>query len=110
MGQPDGPAQPARGYRLSALTFGARDLTPVGSAAFAFALGVTIGLLARRAVPAIAITLAIFTAVQVAVPLWVRPHLIPPVRTVSPLNLSAITAGGELAVRAEQPGVVGTPT
>ena len=55
---------------------------------------VTIGLLARRTVPAIAITLAIFTAVQVAVPLWVRPHLISPVRTVSPLNLSAIDAVG----------------
>jgi len=85
---------PLGGYRLSALLFGARDLIPVGYAAFALALGVTTGLLARRAVPAIAITLAIFTAVQVAVPLWVRPHLIPPVRTVSPLNLSAISAVG----------------
>jgi ABC-type transport system involved in multi-copper enzyme maturation permease subunit len=85
---------PLGGYRLSALLFGARDLAPVGSAAFALALGVTIGLVARRVVPAIAITLAIFTAVQVAVPLWVRPHLLSPVRTVSPLNLSAISAVG----------------
>jgi ABC-type transport system involved in multi-copper enzyme maturation permease subunit len=85
---------PLGGYRLSALLFGARDLIPVGYAAFALALGVTTGLLARRAVPAIAITLAIFAAVQVAVPLWVRPHLIPPVRTVSPLNLSAISGLG----------------
>jgi ABC-type transport system involved in multi-copper enzyme maturation permease subunit len=81
-------------YRLSYLTFGARDLTPVGYAAFAFALGVTIGLLLRRAVPAIAITLVVFAAVQVAVPLGVRPHLIPPVRTVSPLSISNITAVG----------------
>ncbi|MGD0064246.1 MAG: ABC transporter permease [Streptosporangiaceae bacterium] len=85
---------PLGGYRLSALLFGARDLAPVGSAAFAVALGVTIGLLARRVVPAIAITLAIFVAVQVAVPLWVRPYLISPVRTVSPLNVSAINAVG----------------
>jgi ABC-type transport system involved in multi-copper enzyme maturation permease subunit len=85
---------PLGGYRLSALLFGARDLAPVGSAAFALALGVTIGLVARRVVPAIAITLAIFTAVQVAVALWVRPHLLSPVRTVSPLNLSAISAVG----------------
>ena len=82
-------------YRLSPLTFGARDLTPVGYAAFAFALGVTIGLLLRRAVPAIAVTLAVFAAVQVAVPLGVRPYLIPPVRTVSPLSISNITGTGD---------------
>jgi ABC-type transport system involved in multi-copper enzyme maturation permease subunit len=85
---------PLGGYRLSAVLFGARDLIPVGSTAFAFALGVTIGLLTRRAIPAIAISLAIFVAVQVAVPLWVRPHLIPPARTVSSLNLTAIDAVG----------------
>jgi len=81
--------------RLSPLTFGARDLTPVGYAAFAFTLGVTIGLLLRRAVPAIAVTLVVFAAVQVAVPLGVRPHLIPPVRTVSALSASNITAVGD---------------
>jgi hypothetical protein len=85
---------PLSGYRLSPLLFGARDLTPVGYAAFALALGVTIGLLIRRTVPAIATTLAIFAAVQAAVPLWVRPRLIPPVRTVSPLRLSAISGIG----------------
>jgi hypothetical protein len=82
-------------YRLSPLTFGARDLTPIGYTAFAFALGVTIGLLLRRAVPAIAVTLAVFAAVQVAVPLGVRPYLIPPVRTVSALSASNITAVGD---------------
>ena len=84
---------PLGGYRLSAVLFGARDLIPVGSTAFALALGVTIGLLTRRAIPAIAISLAVFAVVQVAVPLWVRPHLIPPVRTVSSLNLSNISVG-----------------
>ena len=87
--------------------FGARDLTPLGYAAFAFALGVTVGLLVRRTVPAIAITLAVFAAVQVAMPLWVRPHLFTPVRTVSALSPSGITgmgtfgATGNLFVRAQ---------
>ena len=84
---------PLGGYRLSALLFGARDLIPVGCTAFAFALGVTIGLLTRRAIPAIAITLVIFAAAQVAVPFWVRPYLIPPVRTESALNLGTIGVG-----------------
>jgi ABC-type cobalamin transport system ATPase subunit len=39
------------------------------------ALGVTAGLLIRRTLPAMAVTVVIFAAVQFAVPLWVRPHL-----------------------------------
>jgi hypothetical protein len=57
--------------------FDAHGITPLGYAAFAFTLGVTAGALLRRAVPAMAITLAIFAAVQVAFPLWIRPHLFP---------------------------------
>jgi ABC-2 family transporter protein len=87
---------PFSNNRLSPLPFATRDLTPVGYAAFAFALGVTIGLLLRRTVPAIAITLVIFAAVQVAVPLGVRPHLFAPVRTVTPLSITNITDVGDL--------------
>jgi hypothetical protein len=76
------------------LTFDARDLAPVGYAAFAFALGVTVGLLVRRTLPAVAITLAIFAAVQVAVPVWVRPHLFAPVQTVSALSPGSIMGMG----------------
>jgi hypothetical protein len=65
-------------------------VAPVGYAAFAFALGVTAGLLIRRTLPAMAVTLAIFTAVIIAFPIWVRPHLIPPVQTSSTLSLAAI--------------------
>ena len=62
--------------------FGTHGIAPLGYAAFAFTLGTATGALIRRAVPAMAVTLAIFAAVQVAVPLWVRPHLLPPDRTV----------------------------
>ncbi len=68
--------------RLSYVIFASHGITPLGYAAFSFALGTATGALIRRAVPAIAVTLAIFAAVQVAMPLWVRPHLIPPDRTV----------------------------
>ena len=69
--------------RFSSLMFATRGITPLGYAAFAFALGTAIGALFRRALPAMAVTLAIFAAVQVAMPLGVRPHLIPPDRTVT---------------------------
>jgi hypothetical protein len=57
-----------------------RGVAPVGYAVFALVLGVAVGLVLRRTVPAMAVTLAVFTFVQVAVPLWVRPHLVPPTR------------------------------
>jgi ABC-type transport system involved in multi-copper enzyme maturation permease subunit len=68
--------------RLGSFIFATSGITPLGYAAFGFALGTASGVLIRRAVPAMAVTLAIFVAVQVAIPLWVRPHLIPPDRTV----------------------------
>ena len=72
--------------RFSSLVFATHGITPLGYAAFAFTLGVTAGALTRRAVPAMAVTLAIFAAVQVAMPLWIRPHLFPARHTVIPVT------------------------
>jgi hypothetical protein len=68
--------------RLSPFIFPASGIAPLGYAALAFAIGTATGALLRRALPAMALTLAIVAAIQVAMPLWVRPHLIPPDRTV----------------------------
>ena len=76
--------------RLTPLLFGASGTAPVGYAAFAFALGVTAGVLVRRTLPAMAITLAVFAAVQVVMPNWVRPHLISPVHSSTVISPSAI--------------------
>jgi len=65
--------------------FDAHGVVPIGYAVFGFALGVTVGALIRRAVPAMAITLAIFAAVQVAMPLAIRPHLFAPAHTTQSL-------------------------
>ncbi|MFE4212824.1 transporter [Streptomyces sp. NPDC056844] len=65
--------------RIDPLVFGERGIVPIGYAAFAFMLGVTLGVLIRRTVPAMAATLATYAAVQIAMPLWVRPHLAPSV-------------------------------
>ncbi len=54
--------------RIEPLLFAARGIAPVGYAAFAFALGVTVGLVVRRALPAMAITAAIFAVVQLVTP------------------------------------------
>ena len=82
--------------RFAPLLFGARGITPVGYAAFAFALGVTLGLLIRRTVPAMAATLAVFTGTMVTMAVWIRPHLITPLHAVSAFtaaNLDQMSTG-----------------
>jgi ABC-type transport system involved in multi-copper enzyme maturation permease subunit len=63
--------------QFNPLAFVTHGITPLGYAAFAFTLGVTAGALIRRTVPAMAVTLAIFAALQIATPLWIRPNLFP---------------------------------
>jgi hypothetical protein len=71
---------------FSPSSFDRRDLVPLGYAAFAFALGVTAGVLVRRTLPAMAATLVAFIGVRVAFFEWVRPHLMTPLRALIPLN------------------------
>ena len=74
-------------------SFDSRDIVPVGYAAFAFALGVLLGALLRRTVPAMAATLVVFTAARLAFRLLARPALLPRVSLVLPLNPSATGYG-----------------
>src|SRR5580693_7665757 len=82
----DGSGAGVAQSRFSQLNFATHGITPLGYAAFAFALGVTAGALIRRTVPAMAVTLAIFAALQVAMPLWVRPNLAPPDHVAIPVT------------------------
>jgi ABC-type transport system involved in multi-copper enzyme maturation permease subunit len=56
-------------------TFNTRDIAPIAYGAFTFALGVFIGLLLRRTIPAMATTLVLYIAVNAAFGQYVRPHL-----------------------------------
>jgi hypothetical protein len=86
--------------RFEPLVFGTRGIVPIGAAALAFMIGVTAGLLVRKTIPAMGLTLAIFAAALVAMPLWVSPRLITPVQYTRPVvaNLAAMemTSSGEL--------------
>ena len=97
--------------RFGSFVFPTHGITPLGYAAFGFALGVTAGLLIRRAIPAMAVTLAIFAAVQVAAPLWIRPHLIPLNRTIATAEAAQAnfwpTGGSTIAATASR--VAGQP-
>jgi len=77
--------------RITPLPFGARGIVPVGYAAFAFVLGVTLGMLLRRTVPAMASTLGVYVAAVGSMPLLVRSHLLPVHRATPALDTSSIT-------------------
>ncbi|MBO0806504.1 MAG: ABC transporter permease [Nocardiopsaceae bacterium] len=93
--------------RLAPEIFGGRGIAPLGYAAFAFALGVTIGVLVRRPLPAMAILLAAFAVTQVAMATAVRPNLIAPVTERIPItaaDLTFIGISGNVSVAVPQPG------
>jgi hypothetical protein len=79
------------GSRIVPGTFAQRGVAPIAYAAFAFVLGVAVGAVIRRTLPAMAATLAGFLAIRQGIELWVRPHLLDPVE----LKYSTFTFYGD---------------
>ncbi len=93
--------------RMSREMFDSRGIVPIGYAAFAFVLGVTLGAVLRRTLPAMAVLLAVFTAAQITMSMAVRPHLLPTERlttTITHENLTMIGMRGYLTVVIDRPG------
>jgi hypothetical protein len=84
--------------RLAEETFAARGVAPIGYAALAFMLGVTLGLLLRRLLPAMAFTGVGYIAVQVVMD--------PPALRAGDLPGSCNRARGILRVLDPRPGVL----
>jgi hypothetical protein len=99
--QAAGLGSPILSNRMMPELFAGHGIVPIGYAAFAFALGATAGALIGRTVPAMAITIVIFAAVQLIMPNFVRPYLIPPAHTtvaVSPGDAHWVPAGHGLLI------------
>ncbi len=73
-------------------SFDERDIVPVAYAVFAFALGVTIGILTRRILPAMATTAVAFVAIRLVVFFLVRPNLNAPLHLTVPDIIGASPA------------------
>lgn len=95
--------------RLTPSVFGERGVAPAGYAAFAFALGVTAGVLLRRTLPGIAVALAAFAATRLAITYWVRPHLITPAQVTGKVVESLPGGALRLWPAAGPGGTVGVP-
>jgi hypothetical protein len=61
--------------------FDAQGIVPIGYAVFAMALGVTVGTVARRTLPAIAVVLGGFIALRLVIANLLRPHYLAAVTT-----------------------------
>jgi hypothetical protein len=87
------------GSRFAPGAFSERDIVPFGYAAFAFAVGLTAGLLIRRTLPAMATTLAAFVGARLAMTYWIRPQLIAPTHTTA-----ALSSASNVGFQANAPG------
>lgn len=76
--------QNAMGSRFDA--FDIQGIVPVAYSLFAVALGTAVGTFVKRVLPGLAITLAVFAAIRIAIANFVRPHLMAPLRTVGQLG------------------------
>jgi hypothetical protein len=85
--------------------FESRDVVPVACAVFALGLGVFLGTIIRRVVPAMAATLAVFVPGQLAIYYWVRPKLLSPLH-----KTGSLTQIGNLGIGLSQSGKVGITT
>lgn len=90
------------GERFAAVNFDARNIVPVGYGVFAFVLGAVAGMLVRRTLPAMAVTLVAFTALQLLVPAAVRPHLMAPVTET--IAMDATVLRGDIGLSLEDSG------
>lgn len=90
--------------RLTPVVFAMRGVVPVGYAVLGLCVGMMAGLVLRRTLPAMATTLLVVVALQLAAPALVRPHLAPSVHEVVALterpldSLSLEAPGGPVTV------------
>jgi ABC-type transport system involved in multi-copper enzyme maturation permease subunit len=88
--------------RLSPQVFAARGLVPIGFAALTFTIGVLAGVLARKIIPAMAVTLVVFAGLLYALPAFVLPHLATPVTQVAAvtpdLTRDQVLTSGQIVV------------
>lgn len=67
-------------------TYDERGIVLPAYALFALALGIAAGILVRRSVPAIGITIVLFLLLRLAIMFWLRPYFLPPLTSISSLD------------------------
>jgi ABC-type transport system involved in multi-copper enzyme maturation permease subunit len=100
--------------RMTPLMFSAQGVAPAAWAALAFVIGVVAGILVRRTIAAMAITILVVVLLQFLWPHFVRPHLVTPDWATAPitaqsLNSMLVSSHGAVTVAINQPGTAYLP-
>jgi len=77
-----GPRNTVAASQFNPGTFDVQGIMPAAYSLFAMALGIAVGTLIRRVLPALAVTLGVFFAVRLMIMGWVRQHYMTPVTNV----------------------------
>jgi hypothetical protein len=80
---------PANALNRGWPTFDIQGLVPVAYCVFAVALGIAVGVLLKRVLPALATTLGVLVGVRVAVDNFLRPHFLTPLSRTAPGDIYA---------------------
>jgi hypothetical protein len=100
-----GPVNALKQQNFQPSQFDIQGIVPIGYAVFAVALGIAVGTLLRRTLPAMAITLVVFTFLRLVIGQDFRSHYLTPLtRTFSFLHPPALPRGSNWLVSG---GVVG---
>lgn len=67
-------------------TYEVRGIVLPAYALFALALGIAVGILSRRSVAAIGITIVLFIVLRLAIAFWLRPYFLPPLVSISSID------------------------
>jgi hypothetical protein len=103
-----GPFDKVVDSRFEPLTFAARDLAPFGYALLAFTLGLVIGVLARKTLVAMAVTLVVFVVFQLLMANVFRPQFAEPVtETISWADANTIGQIDSFGIGPQGAGVQG---
>jgi hypothetical protein len=88
-----GPDNALQGDAFGPGRFDIMGIVPVAYTLFAMALGITLGVLIRRTIPAIGLTLAVYLAVRLLIDQVVRPHYMTAVTHVYGLTANWVPSG-----------------
>jgi hypothetical protein len=94
------PIDTLNANRFGSQVYDTHYIVPIAYAAFAFAVGVTAGVLWRRTLPAMATTMVIYVAARLAFAQKLRPHLLTPLRASTKL-----TKGGAFGFQQTPTGI-----
>lgn len=88
-----GPVNSVNQSRFNLGHFDTQGLVPIGYSVFAVALGITAGLLLRRVLPALAVTLGAFAGLRFAIDYALRPRYLAPLTRIYPIGGQARLTG-----------------